>query len=162
MDIQFVPDPYSILLMKLMAGYKARNWGLVIVGGVFLTVLTAVVVGKLEDRERRERWRSCENWNTEQFFLHAEVEDVMGCIRMGTDPNARHPSYGDYQDGWTPLHFAGYWRPVDDEKYNEMIFFLISAGANPFVESANGERAIDLIRDSSHHHYYPDDYYADY
>lgn len=131
--------------------------GLSVLGFLLLIVVTVFAVGTYEDAQRRAQWRSCANWNTESFFLHARLEDVWDCLRQGANPNARHSAPGDFQDGWSPLHFLGYWRTLDEQKYNQMIFVLIRDGANPHATSADGERAIELIIDSSHHHYFPED-----
>ena len=129
--------------------------GLSLLGVLLLALLTIVAVDKYEDVQRRERSRSCANWNTESFFLHARLEDVRICLQRGANPNAIYSAPGDFQDGWSHLHFLGYWRMSDEQKYNEMIFALIRAGANPQSKSADGERAIDLILDSSHHYVFP-------
>ena len=42
----------------------------------------------------------CADWNTEAFFLAAEVSDVTRCLQTGMDPEARS------ENGYTPLHWA--------------------------------------------------------
>ena len=45
---------------------------------------------------------SCDEWNTEEFFRSASVEDVTVCLAAGADVHARDES------DFTPLHWAAY------------------------------------------------------
>ena len=61
----------------------------------------------------------CEQWNTQEFFEAATVEDVTACLDAGADVKARD------EFGYTPLHRAA--------RFNEkpaVIEALLAAGAN--------------------------------
>ena len=65
---------------------------------------------------------SCDEWNTDGFFVTATVEDVTGCLNAGADVAARD------DEGQTPLYRAA--------AYNEnpaVVEALLAAGADPAV-----------------------------
>ena len=59
----------------------------------------------------------CADWNTGEFFKTATAEEVIGCLRSGSDPNARDGH------GSTPLHWAVY-------NILDVIAALLEAGAD--------------------------------
>ena len=69
----------------------------------------------------------CEEWNTEEFFQTASLEDVKTCLSQGANPKARS------RDGNSPLHHAA--RLNDDPA---MITALLDAGADPRARSMGG------------------------
>ena len=82
------------------------------------SVLVSVLLGFLTV-VAAQRTPSCEEWNTEEYFQTATVENVTACLDAGADPKARDK----YK--WTPLHWAA--------MYNEnpmVIEALLAAGAD--------------------------------
>ena len=61
----------------------------------------------------------CENWNTEELLKTATVDEVIGCLQAGVDPNAHN------KRGNTPLHEAAAWN-----KDPSVITALLHAGAD--------------------------------
>ena len=69
----------------------------------------------------------CEQWNTQEFFEAATVEDVTACLDAGADVKARD------EFGYTPLHRAA--------RFNEkpaVIEALLAVGANVKARDKNG------------------------
>ena len=65
----------------------------VLLWGVVLAVLATPALGAQAPPD-------CEQWNTEEYFQTATVEDMGVCIAAGPNPNARD------EDGIMPLHAA--------------------------------------------------------
>ena len=81
-----------------------------------LTLSTGILVAPLL---RAQPAPNCEQWNTEEFFRAATVEDVTACLDAGADVAARTES------GHTPLHRAAEFN--DDPAVIEA---LLDAGAD--------------------------------
>ena len=109
---------------------------------------------------------TCEQWNTEEFFGVATVEDVTACLAAGADARART------EDGNTPLHHAAALNehpevvevllvagttvdPRDEwgdtplmraafrvEPRLSLVESLLTAGANPKARNSNGRTAL--------------------
>ncbi len=114
----------------------------------------------------------CADWNSQEYFQAATVEDVAGCLTAGADPKTRDDKYGwtplhraaglsenpavivalldaganieaRDKDGWTPLHGAA--------RFNEspaVIVALLDAGANPKARDKFDETPWDYIQDN--------------
>ena len=75
--------------------------------------------------------KTCPNWNTEEYFETATIADVEGCLRAGSDPNAR-----DERDQ-TPLHLAAW-----SQAHPEIVTLLAAAGADPNAVDQFGIRPL--------------------
>ena len=104
---------------------------------------------------------SCSDWNSQEFFSQATVQDVERCVRGGADPNARSvwgwtqlhraAAFNDNPDvitrlvelgadrdasapgGTTPLHYAARYNSNPD-----VITRLVELGADPDARNENG------------------------
>ena len=76
---------------------------------------------------------TCEQWNTEEFFRAATVEDVTACLKAGSDVSAR--TEYDY----TPLHHAA----AHSEQPN-VVDALLAAGADPDTRNQGGNTPLSL------------------
>lgn len=75
---------------------------------------------------QEKRAPSCDQWNTEEFFRAASVEDVTACLAAGADAHAR-----DERD-ITPLH----WAAVGNQ--DPAVFeALLAAGADPEARASD-------------------------
>ena len=111
------------------------------------SVLVSVLLGFLTV-VAAQRTPSCEEWNTEEYFQKATVENVTACLDAGADLEARAFSQN------TPLHKAA--------QYNEnpaVLKALLAAGADlearNFIDStplhnaaANNENPAAALRSS--------------
>ena len=70
----------------------------------------------------------CSNWNSEEFFKEATVEEVAVCLKSGLDVQAR-----DDEHGGTPLHWAS---ALSEDSV--IIATLLDAGADPNARAKNG------------------------
>ena len=81
---------------------------------------------------------SCDDWNTNGFFIGATADTVVACLEAGTDVSARSDATGRPEDrGNTPLHFAS--------RYSwdrTVITVLLAAGAD--VDARNRRGATPL------------------
>ena len=75
---------------------------------------------------------SCEQWNTEEFFRTATVEDVTACLAAGADVAART------EDGHTPLHQAAF---VNE---NPAVVQALPGALVPHSESGNDRRRSEV------------------
>ena len=110
---------------------------------------------------------NCDEWNTEEYFKMATVEDVKACLAAGAEPMARdgwkytplhraatnneNPEVikvllvagadvmARHQDGNTPLHTAAY-------NYRSAIDVLLAAGTDPMARNAAGQTPSDLAK----------------
>ena len=76
---------------------------------------------------------TCEQWNTEEFFRVATMQDVTACLDAGSDVSART------EDGYTPLHHAA--RESDDP---EVVDELLAASADPDPRDHDGDTPLSL------------------
>ena len=67
----------------------------------------------------------CSRWNSADFFAHATVDDVKGCLDDGIDPAARD------DDGSTPLFWA-----IAHAKDASIVEAFLEAGADPMARAA--------------------------
>ena len=135
------------------------------------SVLVSVLLGFLTV-VAAQRTPSCEEWNTEEYFQTATVEDVTACLDAGADPKVRdaadntplHWAAAHNENpmvieallaagaelearpdsGYTPLHWAAL--------YNEnsaVIQALIDAGADPNVRDKYGSTPLDWAAQST-------------
>ena len=68
--------------------------------GLILSLFVAVVLFLAGYAQKEEAAAGCEQWNTEEFFETATVDDVTACLAVGANPMAQ----GGYRE--TPLHKA--------------------------------------------------------
>ena len=71
---------------------------------------------------------TCEQWNTEEFFGVASVEDVTACLAAGANVQART------EDGHTPLHHAAALN-----EHPEVVEVLLVAGTNVDPRNERGD-----------------------
>ena len=64
---------------------------------------------------------SCDDWNTQTFFMGADETDISRCLKAGADPISRSIFNGD-----TPLHTAAAY-----SKNPAVVAALIKAGVDP-------------------------------
>ena len=76
---------------------------------------------------------TCEQWNTEEFFRVATVEDVTACLDAGSDVSART------DEGYTPLHHA-----AQESEQPEVVDALLTAGADPDTRDQHGDTPLSL------------------
>ena len=76
---------------------------------------------------------TCEQWNTEEFFRVATVEDVTACLDAGSDVSART------DEGYTPLHHAAL-----ESEQPEVVDALLTAGADPDTRDQHGDTPLSL------------------
>ena len=82
---------------------------------------------------------NCEQWNTEEFFQAAAVEDVTACLDAGADTEARD------EDSRTPLHQAA-WRGASPA----VIEALLAARADLEARSDRGYTPLQQVTNGSY------------
>ena len=95
--------------------------------------IETLLAAGVEQTERRRAGLDCDDWNEEEFFEDATVEDVIACLDAGADPMARD------KHERRPLHWAAH-----GTKYPAVIELLLAAGEDVNVKSDHGDNRNDL------------------
>ena len=107
----------SFAILSRRVGGLIPCW---LAAGVLYLAGCEKVMAAVPPEAQEEVAPSCEQWNTEEFFRAASVEDVTACLAAGADAHAR-----DERD-LTPLHWAAFGN--QDPAVFEA---LLAAGADP-------------------------------
>ena len=79
---------------------------------------------------------NCKQWNTDEYFNTATVEDVTACLEAGAELMARNKL------GNTPLHDA-----AGNNKNPAVIEALLKAGADPMARDEKGGTPLHVLAD---------------
>ena len=113
----------SFSILPRRVGGLISYW---LAAGVLCLAGCEKVMAAVPPDAQEKRAPSCEQWNTEEFFRAASVEDVTACLAAGSDVHAQD------ERGLTPLHWAAA-RNQDPA----VVEALLAAGADPEARASD-------------------------
>ena len=97
------------------------------------SVAVSIVLGGFTGAAAQLPVPRCEEWNTEEFFRTATVDDVTACLAAGADLEARTERRPHSPSGRTPLHHAAVF-----SENPAVVGALITAGADVSAQTSDG------------------------